>query len=70
MSSENENINDLIYCLKCKSKNECKDASIKTTKNNRKYKQASCVKCGSKVNQFLKNDKPKIEELLNNNKEE
>ena len=63
------NENELVYCLKCKQKCEIKDASIKTTKNNRKFRQGNCITCNSKCNQFLISEKPKIEELLEDKKE-
>ncbi len=59
-----ENKTETSYCLKCKNKVNVKDAEIKTTTNNRKYLSGICVECGTKVNKFLKSEKSKISEKL------
>jgi hypothetical protein len=52
-----ESSSDLTgYCLKCKSKETLKNPSVKTNKRGGKYIQAECIKCNTKVNNFLKNN--------------
>lgn len=44
------------YCLKCKSKKEMINGTIKTNKKNNKFIQGECKDCGCKMNRFLKKD--------------
>ena len=39
---------DPIYCVRCKTKTESKDAQQVTTANGRRATQAICVDCGAK----------------------
>jgi hypothetical protein len=48
--------NNLSYCLKCKSKKEMLNGSIKTNKRGMRYIQGECKDCGCKMNSFLKKD--------------
>jgi len=41
------------YCMKCKSKQELKDASEVTMKNGRKAMRGACAVCGSVVYRIL-----------------
>jgi hypothetical protein len=50
------------YCVKCKSKKEFKDGTVKTNKKGNKYLSGNCITCNTKVNRFIKNDS-KIEPL-------
>lgn len=73
MSENNQNgnnLNDIMYCLRCKKKCDVKDVEVKISKNNRRYKQAKCIECECKNNQFLPSVKPPIEKLLDEDKKE
>jgi len=52
---ENLDLNT-IYCIKCKSKNEYSNGTIKTNSKGNKYLAANCKVCNTKVNRFLKKD--------------
>lgn len=52
------------YCLKEKIKHDMKDVEVKKTKNGRNYVSGSCSSCGCKMNVFLKSDKSKIAEKV------
>jgi len=45
----------LLYCLRCKSKQECLNVVEKTTEKNRKLKQGNCPVCNTKCSQFVSN---------------
>ena len=47
---------DTIYCIKCKSKKEFVNGTIKTNKRGVKYISANCKDCSCKCNRFLKKD--------------
>ena len=44
------------YCVKCRSKKEIQNGTIKTTRKNVRYIQGECPTCNKKVNRFLKKD--------------
>ncbi len=44
------------YCLKCKSKKEMINPTIKTNIKGNKYISGNCKDCGCKMNRFLKKD--------------
>src|SRR2546425_9198729 len=44
-----------MYCVKCKGKTESVNVTEVTSKNNRIMLKGSCVVCGSKKSQFIKN---------------
>ena len=44
------------FCVKCRSKKEFKNGTIKTNKKGVRYAQGECITCGTKVNRFLKKD--------------
>ena len=52
----------LLYCLKCKSKQECTNINNIQTKNGRMMAKGICKKCNSKCSQFIGGNK------TNNNK--
>jgi outer membrane biosynthesis protein TonB len=47
------------YCVKCRSKKEFNNGVEKETKNGRRMMQGNCKTCKTKVNVFLKSNKPK-----------
>ena len=47
---------NIAYCVKCKSKNEFNNGTIKTNKRGIRYLSGNCVSCNTKVNKFIKND--------------
>ena len=42
------------YCVKCRSKQEMKDAKNTNTKNGREAVCGTCAKCGTKMMKFVK----------------
>lgn len=54
--------NPKLYCVKCKDKKECKSVVVKRSKPRAAGKKGtpmicgSCVDCGTKMNQFIKED--------------
>ncbi len=48
---------DQYYCVKCKKKNELKDAQKVTMKNGKPALKGQCVVCGTTVNAILPADK-------------
>ena len=44
-----------MYCVKCKGKTDTVNAIEVTSKNNRKMLKGTCILCGSKKSQFIKN---------------
>ena len=49
----NSNI-EKMYCVKCKTKVEYSNGSVKTNKRGGRYIQGNCNTCNTKCNQFLK----------------
>ena len=45
---------ETAYCVKCKSKREMKNVVNKTSSNGRSMHSGECVKCGTKMNKFVK----------------
>ena len=43
----------LVYCVKCKSKQEMKGAQNVTLKNGKPALKGTCATCGTNVMQFL-----------------
>lgn len=54
-----------LFCLKCKSNQKVSDVEVKKSKNNRSYQIAKCEKCNTKMSRFLKNEKGKYQDKLN-----
>lgn len=46
-----EDYNGKVYCMKCKSKQNCKDCVVK--ENGRRMAKGKCSECDSKVSTFL-----------------
>ena len=44
---------ELVYCVKCKTKTEQKDAKVVTMKNGKPASQGNCAVCGTKTNLIL-----------------
>ena len=42
------------YCLKCKSKKDMINGTVKTNVKGNKYISGNCSTCGCKMNKFLK----------------
>lgn len=45
------------YCVKCRTKVQVKNGSVKETSNRRKMAQGTCPTCGTKVTRFLPSKK-------------
>jgi hypothetical protein len=58
---------DLYYCVKCKAKNELKDAQKVIMKNGKPALKGQCVVCGTMVNAILSSKNNAI--LSSKNKE-
>jgi hypothetical protein len=57
VSSKSEN--PMMYCVKCKSKKECKKSEIKLSQSSKgtNMAQGPCVTCGTKMSTFIGKDK-------------
>ena len=62
-------MDNTIYCIKCKSKKEFNNETIKTNKRGVRYISGNCKDCGCKCNRFLKKD-TKLEPVGENKKDE
>ncbi len=47
----------MAYCVKCRAKNEMKDAKVEVNDKGRKMARGVCPKCGTKMTLFLPADK-------------
>jgi len=55
------------YCLKCKTKKNIINGSLKTNKKGNKYIQGNCDDCNTKINRILKKDVSMVPNVENNN---
>ena len=45
--------NAVMYCLKCKQKEDCRVVGESVTKNNRRLLMGRCIRCDAKANIIL-----------------
>jgi len=50
---------DIGYCVKCKTKRTMKDVVEETTPNNRRMRRGTCEVCGTKMTKFVSSKEKK-----------
>lgn len=52
------------FCVKCRSKKEFNNATIKTNKKGVRYAQGNCETCQTKINRFLPSGENEYKEVV------